>query len=117
MLFEIANGPSVFSRMISMTLAPLHSCALAYIDDITVFSPPFDQLLEDLAAVFQRIKDCNLVFKCHLMTKTLLPLGFTADIEKGIMSQKNRLICLDHFPTPTNTTDVKEHLVFVRYFA
>ncbi|SAM02995.1 hypothetical protein [Absidia glauca] len=119
MPFGIVNGPSVFSRMISMALGPLHSCALAYIDDVTVFSSSFARHLDDLARVFDRMKECKLTLnpiKCSLATTNLQLLGFTVDVSKGVMPQKDRLACLDSFPVQQTVTDVKAYLGFVGYF-
>ncbi|SAM05241.1 hypothetical protein, partial, partial [Absidia glauca] len=102
-----------------MALAPLHSCALAYIDDVTVFSAAFSQHLHDLASVFARMKECNLTLnpnKCFLATTNLQLLGFTVDVTKGVMPQRDRLACLDTFPVPRTVTDVKAYLGFVGYF-
>jgi hypothetical protein len=119
MPFGIVNGPSVFSRMIAMALGPLHGRAMAYIDDITVYSTDFDAHLDDLASVFARMKECNLVLnpnKCCLAVKKLNLLGFVVDVERGISPQQDRLLCLESFPVPQNVTDVRAYLGFVGYF-
>eukprot|EP00741_Cyanophora_paradoxa_P022298 tig00000246_g21527.t1 len=62
--FGVTNGPAAFSRAITAILGPLlTTCVVAYIDDITVFSPSIDQHLLDLKALFETISKANLRLK------------------------------------------------------
>ena len=49
MAFRYENGPSIFQRVMQNVLAPfLWIFALAYIDDIVIFSKTFDNHLDHL---------------------------------------------------------------------
>ncbi|GBM34191.1 hypothetical protein AVEN_266890-1 [Araneus ventricosus] len=66
MSFGLRNAPSTFQRLMDMFCRNLP--AMAYLDDIIVLSPTFDQHLLNLETVFLKLKDYNLRAnrsKCH----------------------------------------------------
>ena len=71
MPFGLCNTPSTFQRLMEMVLAGLHwSTCLVYIDDIIIFSCNFNQHLERLEEVLQRLQSAGLKLKpskCHLL--------------------------------------------------
>ena len=69
--FGLCNSPAIFSRMISKVLHSIEGkFAMAYLDDILVFSRTFDEHIEHLKDVFTRLKKANLCLnrkKCHFV--------------------------------------------------
>jgi hypothetical protein len=64
MPFGIKNGSRFYQRYVDMVLGPLNfRCALAYADDVLVFSPTFEQHLQDLDHVFRQFAKVNFHFK------------------------------------------------------
>ena len=68
--FGWSNSLAVFQRLMDLVLAGLtwETC-LAFLDDIIVMSKDFDQHLERLGQVFERLRKANLKLKaekCHL---------------------------------------------------
>ncbi|GBN40850.1 Retrovirus-related Pol polyprotein from transposon 297 [Araneus ventricosus] len=55
MPFGLRNAPATFQRLMDMFCGNLP--AMAYLDDIIVLSPTFDQYLLDLETVFLKLKD------------------------------------------------------------
>ncbi|GBL91384.1 Transposon Ty3-I Gag-Pol polyprotein [Araneus ventricosus] len=55
MPFGLQNAPTTFQRLMDMFCRNLP--AMAYLDDIIVLSPTFDQHLLDLETVFLKLKD------------------------------------------------------------
>jgi putative NADPH-quinone reductase len=51
MPFNLTNAPAIMQRLIDRVLAPHKKYALAYMDDIIVLSPTFEQHLEHASAV------------------------------------------------------------------
>ncbi len=58
MPFGLTNAPATFQRLIERRMGDLNlkEC-LIYLDDIIIFSKTFEEHLERLEAVFQRLKD------------------------------------------------------------
>ena len=67
--FGIYNGPATFQRLMNISLAGIqwHSC-LVYLDDITVFGCSFTEHIQNLAEVFQRLRDANLRLQVKMCT-------------------------------------------------
>jgi hypothetical protein len=75
-----ANAPAVFQRLVDMTIAGLQfETCLAFLDDLIVFGPTFEQTCERLQQVLDRIRSANLklkVAKCQLFAEQVKFLGF-----------------------------------------
>ena len=63
MLFGLINAPAVFQSLVSYVLDQLGHFAVAYIDDILIFSPTKEAHLEHIKKVFQRLRQYNLKLK------------------------------------------------------
>ena len=62
--FGLSNAPAVFQRLMNMVMQGLtREACLVFLDDIIVISSTFEQHLERLSAVFQRLKAANLKLK------------------------------------------------------
>ena len=87
MCFGLKNAPSSFSRLMEVVLRQLQSDkCLVYLDDIIVLGKDFDTALENLHAVFSRLRQANLklkVSKCKLLQKEVVFLGHLVS-ENGI---------------------------------
>ncbi|GBM52375.1 Retrovirus-related Pol polyprotein from transposon opus [Araneus ventricosus] len=76
MPFGLRNAPATFQRLMDMFCRNLP--AMAYLDDISVLSPTFDQHLLDLKSVFLKLKDYKLLgnrSKCYFACSCVKHLG------------------------------------------
>ena len=77
--FGLASGPGIFMRMMSRALhGILGKFAMAYLDDILIFSPSFESHLNHINEVFNRLKAANLCLnkkKCHFVKPEIEYLG------------------------------------------
>ena len=75
--FRLCNAPATFSRLMDCALAGLAwNICLYYLDDIIVFSASWEEHLERLRAVFERLRGANLKLgaaKCHSQERGKLP--------------------------------------------
>lgn len=61
MAFGLTNAPATFQRLMETCMGDLYlTYCLIYLDDVVVFSRTFEEHLERLEAVFQRLKDAGL---------------------------------------------------------
>ena len=68
----LAQAPACFQALISKVLKGLHKIAMAYLDDIIIFSKDETENLEHLRIIFQRLKVAGLKlkrFKCDFMKR------------------------------------------------
>ena len=64
MPFGLSNAPATFSRLMELALRGLHwERCLVYLDDIVVFGRNFEQALENLELVFDRLASAGLKLK------------------------------------------------------
>jgi len=62
--FGLANAPSQFARIMELVMSGLtYDVCLVYLDDILVFSKTFDEHLDRLATVFDRLDRYSLKLK------------------------------------------------------
>lgn len=119
MPFGLRNGPATFQRLIDQFRRGVSNIlVLAYLDDLIVLSPTFDQHLEDLTVIFTRLRQFKLranrekcVFVCvsvrylgHLLT----PNGLSVDPEKTA--------AIANLPPPRNVKGVQSFLQACSWF-
>ena len=79
MPFGLVNAPASYTIMVNKVLQGLNwKFLLCYIDDILVFSSPFEQHLDHLSQVFDHLREANLTLnplKCKFATKRVLYLN------------------------------------------
>lgn len=69
MPFGLSNAPATFQRLMDVVLTGLQwSTCLVYIDDVVIMGETFEEHLQHLRKVLQRLKDRGLMLqpvKCH----------------------------------------------------
>eukprot|EP00741_Cyanophora_paradoxa_P000453 tig00000405_g441.t1 len=117
--FGVTNGPAAFSRAITAILGPLlTTCVVAYIDDITVFSPSIDQHLLDLKALFETISKANLRLKpskCRFCVPEIDLLGHRISAE-GIRQDPAKTKVITDWQTPKNADELRSFLGLAGYY-
>ena len=75
----MVNAPMTFQSLMTKVLKNLNfKIALAYIDDLLIFSKDFEQHLHHLNLVFDNLRSANLTLhpsKCKFATKQVKYLG------------------------------------------
>ena len=59
MPFGARNTPATFQRLVNTVLSGVPGCE-AYLDDIIIYSSPWDVHIEQLHIMFGRLRDANL---------------------------------------------------------
>ena len=119
MLFGLSNAPATFQRLMDIILAGLKwQCCLVYLDDIIVYSPTFEQHLEDLNKVFRVLADPNLTLKaskCHFC-RSELPFLVHLITPNGIKPDSGLTSTILAFKKPTTVKDVQAFLGLTGYY-
>jgi transposase InsO family protein len=119
MPFGLTNAPATFQRLMESCMGDLYlTYCLLYLDDIVVYSQTYEEHLERLQAVFERLKEAGLKLKpskCKFFQKTIKYLGHVAS-EQGISVDPEKTKVVQKWPVPTNLTEVLSFLGFVGFY-
>ena len=119
MPFGLTNAPATFQRMMDVVLAGLKwQCCLVYLDDVIIFSPTFEQHMQDLEKCFERLAETGLVLspeKTHICRQEVHYLGHVLSAT-GLATDPRKAEAVRDFPVPTNPTDVKSFLGLAGYY-
>ena len=119
MPFGLSNAPATFQRLMENCLGDMNmqSC-LIYLDDIVVFSRTFEEHIERLEKVFERLVEAGLKLspaKCNLFQKELKYLGHIVSPE-GIATDPKKVECVREWPVPQNLKQLQSFLGFIGYY-
>ena len=119
MPFGLCNAPATFQRLMERCMGEmnLRDC-LIYLDDVIIFSTTFEEHLERLEAVFERLKDHNLKLKaskCEFMKSRVTYLGHVVS-ENGIETDPDKTEAVRTWPIPRTVKDVRAYLGFTGYY-
>lgn len=115
----LANAPSQFQRLMDMVMAGLiWQACLVYLDDIIVFAPTFQQHLERLNAVFERLEGAGLKLKpskCQLFARQVNFLGHVVS-GSGIQADPEKTRVVANWPRPRNLSELRSFVGLCSYY-
>ena len=119
MPFGLCNAPATFQRAMQAVLAGLEwrNC-FVYIDDILVVSRTFEEHLQHLEQVFDRLRNANLRLKpkkCSFLCKEVSYLGHIISVE-GVRPDPEKTEKVRSFPVPRDVTQVRQFLGLASYY-
>jgi hypothetical protein len=119
MPFGLCNAPATFQRLMNEVLEGiLWDFVVVYLDDLNVYSATFDQHLEHLRAVFERLRSAGLKLnpeKCYFAKHELAFLGYLISAE-GIHTDPAKIEKVKEFPVPRNVTQLRGFLGLASYY-
>ena len=117
--FGLANAVSLFQRLQDRILAGLNwFICLVYLDDIAVFSANYQEHLERLRQVVDRVTAAGLKFnpdKCSLFQRKISFLGYTVSA-RGVEPDEGKIKTILTWPTPQNVTELRAWLGLIGYY-
>lgn len=119
MPFGLTNAPATFQRLMESSMGDLYlSSCLLYLDDIVVYSRTYEEHLEKLEGVFQRLKESGLKLKptkCKLFQRSIKYLGHVIS-EDGVATDPDKIKAVEQWPVPKNASEVQSFLGFVGFY-
>lgn len=119
MPFGLKNAPSTFQRVMDDVLRGLQNeICLVYLDDIIIFSTSFQEHLERLRLVFNRLRDANLkvqLDKCEFLQQEVAYLGHVVTPE-GVKPNPDKIKAIMNFKIPSTTKQIKSFLGLLGYY-
>ncbi|CAF3479922.1 unnamed protein product [Rotaria sp. Silwood1] len=115
----LKNSPSVFQRLMNLTLGLLRwDICLAYLDDIIVYSPSFDQHLLDVNQVCQVLHASNFKLsysKCAFFQHEISFLDHKINAD-GCSSNNDNIRSITQFPLPQSSKAAHSFLQMVGFY-
>lgn len=114
--FGLVNAPASYQRLMEECLGDLNmKICFIYLDDLIIFSKTFDEHLEHLEQVFQRLQEANLKLstkKCDFLKKKVKFVGHIVS-EAGIEPDPDKIEAVLNWPKPDNPEKVRRFLGFI----
>ncbi|GBO22347.1 Retrovirus-related Pol polyprotein from transposon 297 [Araneus ventricosus] len=119
MPFGLCNAPATFERLIETILRRLSSKAcLLYLDDIIVVGRTYEEHLNNLRKVFQRLQKSNLKLnpkKSRFFQKEVAYLGHVIS-EEGVKTDPEKFKAVVDWPRPDKIHDLRSFLGLCTYY-
>ena len=119
MPFGLCNAPATFCRLMENVMSDIvwQKC-LVYLDDVIAFGRTLEETIENLRAVFIRIRRNNLKLKaskCFLFRRKVEYLGHEVS-GQGIRPSPQKIVTLHDIAMPTTLKEVRSFLGVCSYY-
>ncbi|GBM21952.1 Retrovirus-related Pol polyprotein from transposon 17.6 [Araneus ventricosus] len=119
MIFGLTNAPAEFQRLMYLALCPLCNLGvLCYLDDILIPAKTWEEMIEKLIEVFERLRSANLTLKlpkCKFGKQEVEYLGFIIN-KNGIKQGSRKVEAISKFRHPKSIHDVRRFLGLTSFF-
>ncbi|XP_072036952.1 uncharacterized protein [Amphiura filiformis] len=117
MPFGLKNAPASFQRLVNSLVSDLHGCE-AYIDDIIVYSQTWEEHIQQLHQLFERLSKANLtvnLMKSEFCHTTVTYLGHVVG-QGQVKPIKAKIEVIEQFPTPMTKKELMRFLGMAGYY-
>src|ERR1043165_7273718 len=118
--FGLSTAPITFSILMAAVLRGLlYKSVIAYLDDILIFSETFDKHVDDIQAVFNRLRAANLRLhpqKCHFALAQIKYLGHIVCNAGSIKCDPAKLEAIRDYPQPKTLRELRAFLGFTNFY-
>ncbi|CAF4223468.1 unnamed protein product [Rotaria magnacalcarata] len=115
----VTNGPPAFQRIVSQILGPTRwQYSLAYLDDVIIYSPTFDQHLQHLDDILNRLNDANFrlnINKCQIAQTAIDYLGHHIE-HSNIRPNADNIRALVETQQPTTAKEAFRFVKAAEYY-
>ncbi|CAM4601408.1 unnamed protein product [Lepidochelys olivacea] len=116
--FGLRNAPATFQRLVDGLLAGLGEYAVAYLDDVAIFSDSWADHLEHLQKVLEHIREAGLTVKakkCQIGLNRVTYLGH--QVGQGTISPlQAKVDAIQKWPVPKSKKQVQSFLGLAGYY-
>eukprot|EP00731_Ephydatia_muelleri_P036068 Em0198g2a len=112
-------APATFQRLMDLVLAGLQwSKCLVYLDDVILLGTTFGEHLDNIRAVFDRIRQGGLKLradKCCFLQRNVKYLGHLVGVD-GLQVDPDKVGKVASWPVPQSAQQVQQFLGFANYY-
>lgn len=117
--FGLCNAPATYQRVMEECLGDLNmKICVIYLDDLIIFSKTFEEHLERLQIVLDRLRECNLKLglkKCEFLRQKVKYVGFIVSKE-GVSTDPQKVEKVRNWPTPKCPEEVRQFVAFSGFY-
>ena len=117
--FGLVNSPATYQRLMEEILGDLHlDICFIYLDDLIIFSETYEEHLDRLQRVLQRLREANLKLspkKCAFFQEKVKYIGHIVS-KDGISPDPAKIEKVVNWPRPTTPEEVRRFLGFIGYY-
>lgn len=117
MPFGMCNAPATFQRLVNIVFEDIPNCT-AYLDDVVIHSPTWDEHLSTLRLVFHRLENASLTLnlaKCEFGKATVTYLG--KQVGRGqVRPIASKVEAIVSYPAPKTRRQLRRFLGMVGYY-
>ncbi|MHB1865757.1 MAG: reverse transcriptase/ribonuclease H family protein, partial [Candidatus Saccharimonadales bacterium] len=119
MPFGLTNAPATFQHLVDFLLEGMHWVnALDYLDDIVIYTKTFEEHLDALDSLFDRMRKIGLtakITKCHFCEASLKFLGHVIS-KDGISVDSDKIKAVTSMRIPQDLHAVRRFLGLTTYY-
>ena len=117
MPFGMKNAPATFQRMMNSVTAGLNFCHV-YIDDVLICSSSWEEHLEHLDTLFERLEQVHLTVnlkKCEFGKATVTYLGHVVG-SGHVRPVRAKISAIENFPRPTGRKELMRYIGMAGFY-
>jgi hypothetical protein len=117
MPFGLKNAPATFQRMINQIVTDIPGCE-AYIDDVIIYSETWDEHVERIRLLFQKLAYANLtvnLVKSEFGQTTVLYLGHVVG-QGQVRPYQAKVEAIERFPPPSRKKELMRFLGMAGFY-
>ena len=119
MPYGLSGAPATFQRLVDSIIGPqLYPYCFAYLDDVIVATPSFEEHLQCLSRVFGLLKEAGLKLneeKCEFACSELRYLGYLVN-EFGLQVDPEKIAPIVDYPRPQNVKTLRRFLGMCSFY-
>ena len=116
--FGLAQAPAYFQQLISIVLQDCSDFAMAYLDDIIIFSQNKEDHLKHIKIIFKKLKKADLKLKeskYDFFKKEIHYLGHLISVS-SIQPLPEKLDSIHNMPKPRSLKEIKQFLGLISHY-
>ena len=120
MPFGLSNAPAVFQELMNIVLQGCEDFAMAYLDDVLIFSKDEKEHLQHIQIIFDRIRQHGLKLKlkkCAFFQEETGYLGFVINKDgTRVKPDPDKVKAIRTLPEPKNVREIREFIGMCSYY-
>ena len=117
--FGLCFAGGIFSELMNKALGGIqHKFAVAYLDDVLIYSKTFEDHLEHIETVFSRLRDAGLklkMSKCDFLKREVNYLGHVVSAS-GVKPGPEKVSAIKRLAAPTDVKGIRSFIGMCSYY-
>ena len=119
MPFGLSSAPPIFQELMDKVLGPIkNQFAIAYLDDILIYSKTEEEHVQHIQQIFQRLEDAGLKLKpskCDFFKKEVRYLGHVLSAD-GIKPDPDKVSVIKQLRVPNTVREIRSVVGMASYY-